>query len=73
MIRMQVEEYPYWPKPSRVKDLLPVKEFEKFLAAHPAKEAHLKGGAAAGSAIVESWKPGSVLLKVDVPAAGRPD
>src|ERR1019366_5185905 len=70
-LRTQQEYYAFWPKPARVRDLETIPELEKFIAAHPPKEAHLTGEAAAGSAMVESWRPRRVLLKVDAPAAGQ--
>jgi hypothetical protein len=71
LLRTQKEHYAFWPKAARVIDLSTVAALEKFIAAHPPKQAHLTGEAAAGSALVESWKPRKVLLKVDAPAGGQ--
>jgi hypothetical protein len=71
LLRTQEEYYAFWPKTARARDLGPIPELEKFIAAHPPKQAHLTGQAAAGSALIENWKPRRVLLKVDAPAAGQ--
>jgi hypothetical protein len=71
LLRTQREYYAFWPKPARVRDLEEIPELEKFIAANPPKQAHLTGEAAAGIAMVESWRPRRVLLKVDTPAAGH--
>jgi hypothetical protein len=69
-LRIQPEYYAFWPKSARVQDLQAIPELDKFIAAHPPKQALLGADAARGSAMVESWRPRRVLLKVDAPAAG---
>jgi hypothetical protein len=71
LLRTQKEHYAFWPKAARAVDLSTVSALEEFIAANPPKQAHLIGEAAAGSAMVENWRPRRVLLKVDAPAAGQ--
>ena len=71
LLRTQQEYYSFWPKTARMPELQPIPELEKFIAANPPKQVHLTGEAAAGSAMVENWRPRRVLLKVDAPAAGQ--
>ena len=71
VMRTQQEESSYWPKPARVTELEAVPVFEKFLTDHPPKQIYLTGSAFGGTAIVESWKPRKVLLKVNTSAPGQ--
>ncbi len=71
LMRTQEDYFTFWPKTAPMPDLQTIPQLEKFIAAHPPKQAHLTGEAAAGSAIVESWRPRRVLLKLNAPAAGQ--
>src|SRR6185312_77191 len=70
MLRTQKEHYAFWPKSARAIELSTIPALEEFIARNPPKKAYLTGAAAAGTAIIESWKPRMVLLKVSAPAPG---
>lgn len=65
---MQREVYHQWPRPADSVRLGEIAPLEAFLAAHPARLLVLTAEGA--TAVVESWKPRSIAIKVHSPANG---
>jgi len=72
--RTQIDYPTTWPRPGNLNALNDVSAFDRLVAAHPPQTAQLEAlvpGEAAGTALVESWQPRRVVLRIEAPQASE--